>query len=342
MIDFQMRPTPALVRQIAAIERLAGRWDRISQSLAVASNPLFERAILRGSHAAFSLDQTTPPALLLIVDRVDAPTVVKHGHSEGQAELISHFLAAHKQPPQAGIDGLNALYLEITGEPDADGASLFRRMPMNFLSPLEGVFPEKVVFPTVSPFLIEQRMQELLSWVNAELQRGPYHPLIVLGTFHLLFLQIHPYPTANHRLAMLLLWHLLRKSGYEFVGYSHFAPFLAEHPTEYYTALRQAERTARGNWSTLNIWLELFLQSLNAAADRLVHFSERRLATERLTGVQKRILDIVKLHGPITREKIVKHTGLNLSTVKYNLGILSEKGHLKRHGGGRTTSYRML
>ena len=199
-----------------------------------------------------------------------------------------------------------------------------------------------MIFPTVSPFLVEQRLEELLEWARHELEDGQFHPLFVIGTFHLLFLQIHPFPTANHRLALILLWRLLDAHGYSYVRYSHFAPEIASRSKQYFAALRQAEKTAYGNWSTLNIWLEFFLDMLVLASQNLLTLTERTVSSARLSSVQRRIIDVIKSSGSATREKIVTETGINLSTVKYNLSVLASRGHLKRDGGGRSTSYRLL
>lgn len=339
MFEFSLRTSPQLVRQIASIERCAGRWERIAESEAVASPQLMERSIARGSIAAFALDQSTPPTLAAALSSPELPL---------HEPVIANYIAAHTWNVRVTLEALEQLFLQITtGESTVSveapqTKSLLRSQPVQFMAPEEIGFPERVAFPTLQPFLVKQRTEELTSWINLELERGTFHPLIIIGTFHLLFLQIHPFAAANHRLSLLLTWHLLQQQGFEFVQYNHFAPYCAEKRRDYFSALRQAEKTARGNWSTLTIWLEFFSGALQQAAERLLAFGDRRISTERLTSVQKRILEVIKSHGPVSRERIVSHTGLNLSTIKYNLGVLSERGHLRRHGGGRTTSYRLL
>jgi Fic family protein len=200
----------------------------------------------------------------------------------------------------------------------------------------------KRIFESVSSFLINERFSDLVSWVSQELEDDRFHPLYVIGTFHLLFLQIQPYQTANHQLCLAIVWHLLNKNGYSFFEYSHFAPTLLTKSEEYFNALRQAEKTAYGTWATLNVWLEFFLEVLLESNAVLSDTRQRLVGHYRLTPVQKQILQVVKTYGSATRERIARETGINVSTVKYNLSVLYSNGQLKREGGGRSTSYTVL
>lgn len=91
-----------------------------------------------------------------------------------------------------------------------------------------------------------------------------------------------------------------------------------------------------------NIWLETFLDCLLDSSQRLISVGEQRAEGLRLTAVQKQIIGVVRSYGSATRERIATESGINLSTVKYNLSVLATRGHLKREGGGRTTSYRLV
>ncbi len=352
MLKLEMRTSPRLVQQIGAIERFAGVWERLAQSDVVASDKAQQSAIARGAEACMQLDATSPAglALLIEVERVgNGPTFISQAEpsaigSEEAFQPLNAAINAHLAPAEFDASGLNELFEVLTGGKPVGGVDGFvlRRSATFFTAPVSGPRGDEVVFPTVSPFLVQQRLDELLEWARHELEDGQFHPLFVIGTFHLLFLQIHPFPTANHRLGLILLWRLLDAHGYSYVRYSHLAPELASRSKQYFAALRQAEKTAYGNWSTLNIWLEFFLDMLVHASQHLLAVTERTVSNARLSQVQRRIIDVIKSSGSATRERIVTETGINLSTVKYNLSVLASRGHLRRDGGGRSTSYRLL
>lgn len=348
-MKIELRPSLKVVQQIASIERFAGRWERISQSGAVANETLADHALSEGARAAVALDPTSPISLLAqievereLLDRRSEP-VERLMPANGQQTPLNYLVEAFSQQDELSVDSIHRLFALVTEGALATDERRFRNTPLLFVTP--GLGPQadnEVVFPVVSPFLVEQRLQDLIDWTNRELEEGSVHPLLVIGTFHLLFLQVHPLPTANHRIALLITSQLLDEHGYDFVRFSSFIPVVSQRAKQYFAALRQAEKTAGSTWSTLNIWLEFFLETLIHASDELTVESERLVTSSSLTSVQRRIIDVVKANGSVTRERIITETGINISTVKYNLAVLATKGHLKREGGGRTTSYRIL
>lgn len=347
-MKIELRPSLKVVQQIASIERFAGRWERLSQSGAVANDALADHALAEGARAAISLDPTSPISLLAQVeverelgDRHEAVHRLAPGNA--QKTPLNFLIEAFSEQEELSVESILRLFTRVTEGVLSSDERKFRNTPLLFVTP--GMGPQadnEVVFPVVSPFLVEQRLQDLIEWTNRELEEGAVHPLLVIGTFHLLFLQVHPLPTANHRIALLITSQLLDEHGYDFVRYSSFIPVIAQRTKQYFAALRQAEKTAGSTWSTLNIWLEFFLDTLIHASDELTVESERLVTSSSLTSVQRRIIDVVKTIGSVTRERIINETGINISTVKYNLAVLATKGHLKREGGGRTTSYRVL
>ena len=292
------------MQQIARLERFCGAWERIALSSAVASPELRDAAVKRGAQALLELDSTSPADLGNGArDRALAAIITAHS-----AELDLSL---------AGVSQIHRLLVDEAPETFGENTDLdtvdLRQLALSFTKPGD----EDVVFPTISAFLVEKRLRELLEWADSELEAGVLHPLI-------------------------LAWHLLEDNGFDFVNYSHFAPQLLKRSRQYFASLRQAEKTARGTWSTLNSWLELFLDSLVTSAIELDQISRKNVETKRLTSVQQQILEVVKLRGAVTREGIANDTGIKLSTVKYNLSVLSARGHLKRQGGGRTPSYILL
>ena len=338
MLKVEVRPSLRSVQQIARIERFSGSWERISKSQSITSGQLAEYALVRGAAAVAQLDQNTSPSMLIAAKELaqnqslrGAPhSEAETSRPEGRNSELERLIAAMQFDLSFDLEGLESLYVELSG-----GESSSRRTSAkNFLTP-----DNKIIFATVSPFLIEQRFEELMSWTSTELEADTYHPLIVIGTFYLLFLQLSPFQRHNHTLVQIICWRLLSEQGYDFASCRHFSPTFLNSYEGYFAALRQAEKTAGTSWNTLNIWLEFFLNALLSCCIELGKASERIHRARRLSGVQLEILDVVKQHGSASREQIVAQTGINISTVKYNLSVLFANGHLRRSGGGRTTSY---
>ena len=198
------------------------------------------------------------------------------------------------------------------------------------------------VFTTVSPFLVKKRFSEVVEWVTEELYQGEIHPIIIAGTFHLLFLQLHPFSAANHRVALVSTWHLLKNSGFKFITQSDLIGIFLRDEKEYYSSLKQAERSTFTDWTTMNAWLEFFASKLFECAANCFEIEKDLADLNSLSLTQKKILEIIRRDGVVSREKVVIETGISSSTVKYNLSQLAERGHLKREGNGRATNYRLF
>lgn len=339
MIHLDMRASAKLVRLIALLERCCGTWDRLSstslESLEENNNGIRELPeLITGVKTVIALDGSTPQLdQSVILGDLNAYAIIGEQTGPLSLELTNEFYQL--------LEKNNANLNASINEPISVSAN-FRTTLSHFISTQSLTGSEEIVFQTSSPFLIEKRLRELIDWLNQELNSGTYHPLIVIGIFHLLFLQISPYKSANHRLSFLLLWYLLRTNSYFFVLRNHFAAYIPGRERIYYAALRQAEKTALTTWSQINVWLECFTELLTLSVQSLLKAHAEKEERTRLTNVQKLIIGVVKNHGTVTRERIAEDTGINISTVKYNLSVLTERGQITREGGGRSTRYRVI
>jgi predicted transcriptional regulator of viral defense system len=50
-------------------------------------------------------------------------------------------------------------------------------------------------------------------------------------------------------------------------------------------------------------------------------------------------LEIARGHGRVTISEVAKATEVSRNTIKDHIKVLTEKGHLARHGAGRGTWY---
>jgi predicted HTH transcriptional regulator len=87
-------------------------------------------------------------------------------------------------------------------------------------------------------------------------------------------------------------------------------------------------------------WLIFFLRALQQQMKQLARKIEReKLVFSSLPELSLRILDHAREHGRVSMGEIVKLTGASRNTLKQQLRQLVEKGHLAKHGGGRSTWY---
>jgi Fic family protein len=183
-------------------------------------------------------------------------------------------------------------------------------------------------------------MGELIGWFNKEREARRLHPLLLISLFKVVFLEIHPFQDGNGSLSRILTTLLLLQSGYAYVAYSSLESVIEQNKEGYYLALRQTQCSIRSNAPDWQPWLVFFLNALLKQKRRLAAKIEReRLVAPSLPELSLRVLDHVRDHGRVSMGEIIRLTGASRNTLKQQLRQLVEKGHLVRHGGGRTTWY---
>jgi Fic family protein len=197
-----------------------------------------------------------------------------------------------------------------------------------------------VVFETASPFDTPGRMVELIDWYNAATRDRVLHPLLLIGVFVVVFLEIHPFQDGNGRLSRILTTLLLLRAGYAYVPYSSLESAIEQSKEAYYLALRQTQGTIRSDSPDWEPWLSFFLSALQRQMHRLRAKIEReRLLMGSLPEVSAQLLDLVRDHGRLTIGDAARLTNQNRNTLKQHFRTLVADGLLTLNGAGRGAWY---
>lgn len=199
-----------------------------------------------------------------------------------------------------------------------------------------------VVFATATPFDTPRLMHELIAWFNAEREAARLHPLLLVGIWVVVFLEIHPFQDGNGRLSRVLTTLLLLQTGYAYVPYSSLESVIEQSKDAYYLALRQTQGTIRTNEPNWQPWLVFFLRALAEQVHRLQRKVEReKLVLASLPELSLRIVEFAREHGRITMGDAIRLTNGNRNTLKQHFRALVEQGHLGQHGAGRGVWYEL-
>ncbi|MEI7669304.1 MAG: Fic family protein [Pseudomonadota bacterium] len=199
-----------------------------------------------------------------------------------------------------------------------------------------------IVFETATPFDTPRRMTELVAWLNEARELKRLHPLLIIAVFIVVFLEIHPFQDGNGRLSRILTTLLLLQAGYVYVPYSSLESVVEQNKEGYYLALRQTQATLRSESPNWQPWLVFFMRALQQQKRRLMIKVEReKNALAVLSELSVQILDYAKEQGRVTSRDMVREYGANPNTLKATFTALVEKNLLVRHGGGRSTWYRL-
>jgi Fic family protein len=200
-----------------------------------------------------------------------------------------------------------------------------------------------VVFETATPFDTPRLMGELVAWVQDERASGRLHPLLLIGLWVVVFLEIHPFQDGNGRLSRVLTTLLLLQAGYAYVPYSSLESVIEQSKEAYYIALRQTQGTIRSNVPNWQPWLLFFLRALAEQVRRLNKKVEReKLVLAPLPELSLQIVEFAREHGRVTMGDAIRLSGGSRNTLKQHFRALVKQGHLNQHGSGRGVWYDLL
>ena len=186
-------------------------------------------------------------------------------------------------------------------------------------------------------------MTELVESTNHELDRGTHHPLIVIGAFVVVFLNIHPFQDGNGRMSRILTTLLLLRTGYTYVPYSSMESVVERNKEEYYRSLRETQRTLLTDAPDWNPWIEFFLDAMQRRALHLQVKAEHLLdVAPKDNPLDLHIVEFVRQRAHTTMGDILDATGANRNTLKGRLRALVATGKLEQHESGRRTWYSTL
>ena len=197
-----------------------------------------------------------------------------------------------------------------------------------------------VVFNTATPFDTPRLMTELVMWFNEQRAAGQWHPLLLIGVWAVVFLEIHPFQDGNGRLSRVLTTLLLLKAGYAYVPYSSLESVVEQSKEAYYLALRQTQGTIRSEVPNWQPWILFFLRSLAEQVKRLNRKLEReKLVLATLPELSLQIVEFAREHGRVTMADAIRLTGSNRNTLKQHFRALVQRNQLGAHGAGRGVWY---
>src|SRR5262245_32507246 len=162
------------------------------------------------------------------------------------AELVGYAAAMDRAFPALGpivtVEELAALNAVVMGKPgNPPTPSALREIPLHLeVFDAEGRAQGRVL-QTLPPRLLQDKLEDVVSWLELELRGGEQPPIVVAGTFFIYLTSISPFERGNGRTARVILPHLLRRSGYGFVDYASLERAFDEARLEYYDAIDEAE-----------------------------------------------------------------------------------------------------
>lgn len=339
-----LKISPEMLRLIGEIDEFKGSWRTLTtlapERLAVLKRVATIESI--GSSTRIEGAKLTDAQVDELLGRLETKAFVSRDEQEvaGYAEVMDAAFDSHSSIPltENYIKQLHAMLLRHSTK-DERHRGEYKKLPNNVEAFDADGKSVGVVFQTASPFDTPFKMQELVAWTREALSDRAWHPLVVVGLFVVVFLEIHPFQDGNGRLSRVLTTLLLLQAGYAYAPYSSLESVVEANKESYYLALRRTQGTLTRDEPDFEPWLLFFLRSLKKQKDRLAEKIAREPQAEGLHPDALKILEEARRMGRITTGNAEKLTGAPRPTVKTRLGELVKRGLLVRQGHGRGAWY---
>jgi Fic family protein len=348
IITSSLQITPELLSLVAEIDEFKGIWralgtlapDRLSALRRVATIESI------GSSTRIEGNRLSDREIERLLGNLEIKTFASRDEQEvaGYAEVMETVFSAWVEIPMTE-NHVCQLHRDLLRYSDKDE---WHRGKYKTTSNSVAAFDEKgqqvgIVFETAPPFETPIRMEELVTWFNQALEQRALHPLLAIGIFVVVFLEIHPFQDGNGRLSRVLTTLLLLQAGYAYVPYSSLESVIEQSKENYYLALRRTQGTIRTEMPNWLPWLLFFLKALTRQMQLLRTKVEReKMLLMNLPDLSIQILDILTDRGRITIGEAVAITGANRNTLKPHFKNLLEQRLLELHGRGRGAWYSLL
>jgi Fic family protein len=337
--------TPEILRLIAELDEFKGQWRMIRSLSPGKLTSLRKVATIEsiGSSTRIEGSKLTDRQVEDLLGRLHISEFKTRDEQEvaGYAYVMDQVFDAFEQIPvtENMIGQLHQDLLRYSTK-DERHRGHYKTLP-NHVSAFDADGKEiGIVFQTTSPFDTPREMESLVAWfIKADRERS-LHPLLLIGSFIVVFLAIHPFQDGNGRLSRVLTTLMLLRAGYGHVPFSSLESIIEASKEGYYRALRRTQTTLASKKPDWEAWLVFFLRSLVKQKDALAKkiAIEDTQATD-LHPLAKKIVALLPDHETLTLSQIVKLTQGKPSTVKLRLKELIEKGYLVPKGQGRGAHY---
>lgn len=217
---------------------------------------------------------------------------------------------------------LHRLLFRYTDEP---GGRL--KTDSNQIASYEGGHRE-IVFEPPPPHRTEGLLRALVDAYDSSVRDGLAHPVILIGSFILDFLAIHPVADGNGRLARLLTTHLLLQHGYGVMRFVSIEQRIFDTKWGYYAALRESQVGWHDGHHRVWPWITYLVDILGAAYD---DFEARVSARRSLEGMSKqaRVREYLRHHAaPLFRMREIRRAlpGISDQTIRLVLARMRDEG----------------
>ncbi|MCX6789744.1 MAG: Fic family protein [Candidatus Gribaldobacteria bacterium] len=345
-LDQRLKKIPAEIwSKIAKIDELKGHWIAGAQLSPQVLGRLKRSVLITSTGASTRIEgaKLTDEDVEKLMRGIDIQKFTNRDKQEvkGYFELLENVFDSWKSL-QFGENSIKHFHKELLkyAKKDEDHRGDYKKRENNVQMINAAGESVGVLFDTTPAYLSPKQTQELVEWTKEALAEKKYHPLLIIGSFLVEFLQIHPFQDGNGRLSRVLTNLFLLKEGYLYMPYVSHEKFIEDNKPEYYLALRKSQKTFKSNNETIVPWLDFFLTIFLKQSEMAIDLLSKENIERLLTKKQLAVWDYLDKADSASPREISEKTKVAYPTVRQALDKLMRLKKIERLGQGRSTSYR--
>lgn len=333
---------PEILTRLTAIDRMAGRREVGPPVPAPRLEALHRTATVQSVRASNAIED-----IHVSVDRVEA--MVESGarpSTRDEREVAGYLDVLNLLHAEAGSIPFDPSHIEqlhgYLARYTEDRTAGRWKMLDNRIDEIRADGSRVVKFIPVSAERTPAAMEELHDHFSDAAASGGHHWLMLVGTYVLDFLSVHPFRDGNGRMSRLITTWLLYQGGYDVVRYVSLERLIDQSRDSYYRALAASNVGWHEGEHDLRPWLGYFLGIVEAA------YSELERSTEgigRRGGMQLAVRRVVAEHRGdwfTIAEIRAAIPGISDQTIKRALAELKAEGAIVLEGRGRGAKWRRV
>jgi len=334
----------AILSKIAKIDEFKGWWRGTSTRNPQALGRLKRSIIVTSTGASTRIEgsQLSDKEVEKLLKGLKTSKIKDRDSQEvaGYAEVLQTVFDSYKDIPftEGIILQFHAQLLRYS-EKDKRQRGKYKSSP-NKVVAFDPSGGQAVLFNPTEPSLTPIEMRSLMEWARDNLKGNEFHPILIIANFIVEFLAIHPFHDGNGRLSRILTSLLLAKSGYTYMPYASLEKIIEDHKTEYYIALRTAQKDGKSPKAAMARWLHFFADVMVRQIEVLQSFLEVTPGDSLLSPNQLSTLALFEDTDELSTKLVADELGIPLVSAKQILNRLLELKIVKRLGAGRSTRYR--
>ena len=163
--------------------------------------------------------------------------------------------------------------------------------------------------------------------------------IILIASFIVHFLAIHPFRDGNGRLSRLITVWLMLRSGYYWIQFSSHEKIIEDNKKNYYLSLRKTQNSFNKTKVLYDSWIEFFSKTLLQQTKIIESILQKESPVSALNRNEVLVYEIIKLNGNCNIGFILDQVDMTRAGLKTLLRRMLDYGHIKSKGIGKGTLY---